>query len=496
MKILIENWGPLKRFEYDLSKSMIVTYGDNNIGKSYAMQVTYLLLKHLIAYSKKSVRRSGDYYFYEDDMMEKGTPVEQLVMDFARNEQSDVIDISEMLINIYAERLEKVLFPLLADSFQNTFGTYESIVEGKPKITLSIEGNIKCLFDLQTENVNLSMVRKPTRLRKTQSEFHKRRNGKEHLDIYVFQGHVSNPIRLIEEELWQIRREFSLEIVKRVKDVYFLPASRSGIYTGMSSFGPILAQLSQSRAYLRGTIQIPSISEPISDYYMQLSDIRIDGREHFPDCAEEIEKTVLKGSVIYDKKSKSIVYKPFDTELSLEMRDTSSMVSEISPITAFLKYIIHKKSVLWLQRQIGNEAKPVSVLFIEEPEAHLHPKNQVALIKAFADLSRQRVKLILASHSNYIFNQLNNLVLEKELDKNSYSPILLKRKGKKSSSVYMNIDELGVDDENFTDISEQLVEEREEIVERLMQEQWENDSLNDSNDRSGAETEKLSAPEN
>ena len=44
MKIEIENWGPIERFEYDFTKSMIVAYGENNIGKSYAMQVVYLFL--------------------------------------------------------------------------------------------------------------------------------------------------------------------------------------------------------------------------------------------------------------------------------------------------------------------------------------------------------------------------------------------------------------------------------------------------------------------
>ena len=31
MKIKIVNFGPIKEFEFDLSKKLIVTYGDNNI---------------------------------------------------------------------------------------------------------------------------------------------------------------------------------------------------------------------------------------------------------------------------------------------------------------------------------------------------------------------------------------------------------------------------------------------------------------------------------
>lgn len=53
MKIEIERFGPMKKFQYDLSKDLIVTYGNNNIGKSYSMQIVYLLLKTFILREKR-----------------------------------------------------------------------------------------------------------------------------------------------------------------------------------------------------------------------------------------------------------------------------------------------------------------------------------------------------------------------------------------------------------------------------------------------------------
>ena len=41
MKIKIERFGPIREFTYDLDKDLIITYGNNNIGKSYAMQIVY-----------------------------------------------------------------------------------------------------------------------------------------------------------------------------------------------------------------------------------------------------------------------------------------------------------------------------------------------------------------------------------------------------------------------------------------------------------------------
>ncbi len=481
MRIKIKNWGPVKEFECDFSRSIIVTYGDNNIGKSYAMQVVYLLLKHLVLYAKKNIGYS-DYYFVRD--IENGeTPEAQTVVSFAMNSEVQIEDISKRMEEICAGKLAQRLFPVMEDSLKNTFGTYETMVEENPTIEIRIDKKLECDFFFREEKIRLQLNRKPTRLRKSLSEFHKSRNGKEQLDIYVYQNHVNTPVELLREELANMQREFSTAILCRIKNVYFLPASRSGIYAGMSSFGPILAQLSQSRAYIKGTIQIPSISEPISDYYMMLSEIKGDMQGHFPECAEEIEKSVLKGEVLYDKKSKAIIYKPFGTSLHLEMRDTSSMVSEISPITAFLKFVVDKRNDFRVRRAIGSEDKSRSVIFIEEPEAHLHPSNQISLIKAFVKLTEEDVTLVMASHSNYIFNQLNNLVLGKTLKKEEYSPILLWKKGICSYSSYMNIDELGADDENFADVSEKLMEEREELFDRLAQEQWEKEQLDDSNDR-------------
>lgn len=471
---------------------MIVAYGENNIGKSYAMQVVYLFLKYLILYSEWSIRSIRNYWYYREEHDNKQSPVEELVMNFARSKDKKVQLISRELEEICAKRMADELFPEIMDSFRNTFGTFEIMLNDKPKIFLKSGKQIIFSMEFGEEKADLFMERKPVRLRKALSEFHKSRNGKEQFDIYVYESYVNAPIQLVEEELLKMRREFSGEVLKTIKSVYFLPASRSGIYTGMNSFGPILAQLSQNRAYIKGTIQIPSISEPVSDYYMQLSDINETNKGHFAVVAETIEKNILKGEVAYNKKSKAIIYKPYHSDLQMEMRDTSSMVSEISPITAFLKYIVSNNISPWVRRHIGASVKPASVIFIEEPEAHLHPQNQIALIKAFAELSNHNVILVLASHSNYIFNQLNNLILEKKLTQDSYSPILVCKKKNKSISIFLEVDELGADDENFADVSGKLLEEREKLIEKLIQESCDS---NDTDDRNGNEIEEVPAPQ-
>ena len=479
MKIIIRNWGPVKEYTCDLSKSIVVTYGDNNIGKSYAMQVIYLFLKHLIAYSKRMTRISIGAYYYLDEI-DTDAPEVQLLIDFFRRKDIEIEDISEKLQEVCAKRMAEELFSRMKDSYANTFGTYDTMMREEPEIEIRVDTELQCIFNFSKEEIELYLKRKPTRLRKSLSDFHKCRNGKNHYDIYVYGNYLSAPVELVGEEIIKIRREICIAILKKISNVYFLPASRSGIYTGMSSFGPILAQLSQNRAYIKGSIQIPSIPEPISDYYMMLSEIKGEPQEKLLPYAKEIEKEVLKGEILFDKKRKSIIYKPFETDMRLEMQDTSSMVSEISPITAFLKYVVEDNVNFRIKRLIGLDAKPRAVIFIEEPETHLHPMNQIKLMKAFVKLTNENITLAMASHSNYIFNQLNNLILGQELDKNDYSPILLQAKGGKSRSFDMTIDEFGADDENFADVSEKLMTERESLIEKLLQEQWENEQADDS----------------
>ena len=169
----------------------------------------------------------------------------------------------------------------------------------------------------------------------------------------------------------------------------------------------------------------------------------------------------------FDFNRKTILYHPAGTDLSLEMNDASSMVSEIAPIIAFLKYII-----TGLNRTTHSKLKKLnknSILFIEEPEAHLHPANQISLLKSFVKLSHLNVQLIMASHSNYIFNQLNNMVMDQQLDQTSYLPLLMREQNHTTISEYMNMDEFGVDDENFADVSSQLMEERDEIIARILE---------------------------
>jgi len=487
MKVEILNWGPIGKCELNLDKNLLVIYGDNNIGKSYAMQVLYLVLKRILAMWDVPA------YMWYFRKVEPSSEIMDWIRDFSDKKELKERNVTKDLIQLYEKQLNEEMLPGILKSFYNTFGTYDDILNEKPSITLRGEDGFLFQILPAEERICLELPVKSVFLKKTTSSFHKSREFKSRLDIYVYSdSEIQSPTQLLTQQLWKMNNVFQHETIDIIRDVYFLPASRSGIYTGMNAFGPIMAQLSQNRYAIHGSISIPSIPETITDYYVDLSSIRSETRGRFADTARKIEEEILDGRVEFDSKKKTLIYTGSEENSSMEMSDVSSMVSELSPITAYLKYIVEDTSE---RRRIQKgHVNSQSVLFIEEPEAHLHPQNQVKLIKIFAELAKQNVKIVLASHSNYIFNELNNLVLGGNLDSTVYAPILMKRNGNKSFTMPMPMDEFGVDDEDFADVANILIEEREQLIQGIM------DTLqkgkNDTEDKTDESIKAVSTPEN
>ncbi|MED4870070.1 AAA family ATPase [Geobacillus stearothermophilus] len=79
--------------------------------------------------------------------------------------------------------------------------------------------------------------------------------------------------------------------------------------------------------------------------------------------------------------------------LSLPLYVTSSLVTELSPLILFLKSKATYRS-----------------LFFEEAEAHLHPRVQRILATALVKLANRGMPVWLTTHSDILFQQVNNLI--------------------------------------------------------------------------------------
>ena len=131
------------------------------------------------------------------------------------------------------------------------------------------------------------------------------------------------------------------------------------------------------------------------------SDITVDGNVNEDMILRIKDDTVSQGILdLEDLEALSgypeFRYRPQKVEQALRMSQSSSMVSELAPLVLFLRGIV----------------QPGDTLIIEEPEAHLHPAAQTKIALTLARLVRIGVRVIITTHSDWLLEQIGNLVRE------------------------------------------------------------------------------------
>lgn len=468
MKITIKNFGPIDHFEFDLEKDLHVIYGENNIGKSWAIEVLYLLLKNYSIFSEKDSRINVVKSSYIND-------VKEYIFNIKQVEELNQIVLNEYIKEVSVEYIN-IFTELLSSSFRNTFSI---IVNPKNKQTPQIYINTEsfnAIFEVQGKDVKLSNF-----------SF-----NKNIFFNYDFEGFLDDFAELVEELLQEkkkrkkdseyikslkndIERGLSFEIMYAgeyvlrnwksiISHAYFLPSSREGLHHQFSNFGNILSELSRYRFQIKSKFKIPKLSEPIADYLQELSSLNEPIiNKKLVHIVNQIEKNIIRAKIKFDVKKSEIKFTDERANITLDILEASSMIAELAPIVLFLKYIINTSKNI-------STGKADSILFIEEPEAHLHPKVQVEMMKVFVDLAKSGVKVVMTTHSDFMMNELSNLLLDKTISAKNVASYHLKM-GEKGSfdAGDMKATSEGIDDYNFTDVAVEQYERRMAILEKLNQ---------------------------
>lgn len=475
MKIIIENFGIINHAEFDLDKDFTFIFGKNNTGKSYTISAIYLIIKNLLNFDARYIYRSSAF----EDIVEK---ISSQTQEKLLSTNTKDINIKNEIEKSLSKILEHSFLESLEESFKNTYDSIKTLsnqLTKKPflikitidSLTLSIgvEDNKLVIKDLKIFRTKI-LVRQST----------KNLNYKIKDDNIII--YTSNHNEIFQTNMFRflldISSSLTSEVMKRIQNIYYLPASRSGLYQALSAFGQIIAELSKSRKFTSKKIELPSISEPLSDYFIGLSNIQkrnIKNKTSIILAAESIESNILNGKVDFDKNTQKLIFTPKNTELKLDLSYTSSMVSEITPIVSYLRYIINQEEDFThsynFRRRISTKrenARPI--IIIEEPEAHLHPEIQIKLIQEFVELAKNDVKFIITTHSNYIFNKFNNLIIAREITLDKISSLYFEETDRGSTSVSLETNKFGAKDINFSKASQFLYEEKMNLIDELNKE--------------------------
>ncbi|WP_064197402.1 MULTISPECIES: AAA family ATPase [Emticicia] len=470
MKISIKNFGPIEHFEFDLEKDLHVIYGENNIGKSWAINLIYLVLK-----SYERFIESDDFEF--NVKTSYVNEVKENIFDLMQIEDINKLVLNNYLVELCEKNLN-IFTEFLHSSLKNTFS---NIVNTQTKLKPEIEIKTDyfsfdfCFEDKAIKKLHFSIDK----------DIHFDYDLKEEDDDFIelIRDFFSNNKKktknkkLIDEIKEEIIDQLSFEIGFRgvqlfknlapdaLFDLYFLPSSREGLHHQFSNFGNILAELSRFRFQIKSQFKIPKLSEPIADYLKNLS--QVDDKvinKGLLHIVNSIESEILKAKIKFDKKKSEIKFIDNRTKIQLDILEASSMISELAPLVIFMRHIISVK-------KRHSKYKFYRVLFIEEPEAHLHPKVQVEMMKIFVDLAKSGVKVVMTTHSDFMMNELTNLLLEKKIDADKVGSyhLVMGEKGSYDAGDMKATSE-GIEDYNFTDVAVEQYERRMSILEKLNQE--------------------------
>ena len=186
--------------------------------------------------------------------------------------------------------------------------------------------------------------------------------------------------------------------------VHYLPANRSGLF----QHNRILSINSLRRQSMFGkpTLFIPDAQISFLTNILAASEFSKanlgrsnPNRDSIVEVSHEIERCLLDGKIHLESQDSEIYpdfkFLPRKIKKEFSMQQSSSMISEIAPIVITLRYLVN----------------PNDLVIIEEPEAHLHPSAQIALIQCLVELINCGVKVFITTHSDWILRAVHNLVL-------------------------------------------------------------------------------------
>lgn len=194
-----------------------------------------------------------------------------------------------------------------------------------------------------------------------------------------------------------------------VGERYYLPAIRSGL---IQQHGLIASSLI-GRATRGGRFsEVSTFSAGLAEFLQRLILYRPEKKMNNGDMnaiADALEADILGGKIVARLSPTGYPdfrYRPQGMKEEMRLSHASAMVSELAPL------------VLFLRRGIA----PGDLLVIEEPEAHLHLDAQADIAVTLARLVRAGVKVLVATHSEWLLDELANLMLEGLLEDTNHEP--------------------------------------------------------------------------
>ena len=450
LQLTVSNFGPIAKAEIDL-RPLTVFVGPSNTGKSYLAILIYALHRFFDRYTS--------YMPFEFRTM---SPILRRIIKEQQPFDGDSVRrladwIKGLLVEVEAENLSDAPPIQLPDFIVSTvrplfsdLSNFGEVIAEEIERSFGIEDTARLIRYGNREGAKITLRFKPFAYELAL----KRGKPKgsvtsisEEIPLYInphtegmrsvlfLANKVLNTLFPVDDDKWRqdvdylIRQLFSSALSDIVnplnRSAHYLPADRTGV---MHSHRVVVASLIERapRAGLRRDTPLPALSGVLADFLEQLVGLGEPRRRHDNkgNLATNLEQQILKGE-IQSKDSETgypmFSYRPQGWGEDLPLMNTSSMVSELAPVVLYLRHIV----------------QPGDVLIIEEPESHLHPAMQVEFIRQLAAVVHSGIRVMLTTHSEWVLDELANLVRLSELPKT-------RRRGVAGADFALDPNEVGV----------------------------------------------------
>ena len=423
MRLSVSNFGPIAKADIEL-RPLTVFVGPSNTGKSYLASLIYALHNSFSRiFSPQNImhpaqemngnsgleltkQEQADFIKWASQTFSSDTPEEDM------NEESNYT-IPTNIQEMFDEFIKHYYSRTIKEEIERCFGVntindlirynsnkkisdieiYSNLNEtlNSPKARINITGNSLGFSTL----IPVSLIQISGILTTFLNLFISEKN-----DIAFPEKLVAEiMINRITSEITRINME------QLSHPSYYLPADRTGV---MHAHQVVMSSLIRgaTTAGVSHKLRVPILSGVLGDFLNELLTMSktSENRDGIPGAATRIEEEILDGSVHSEGEYEDIpypefTYQPDGWNKKLPLMNSSSMVSELAPVVLYLRHMVRH----------GN------TLIIEEPESHLHPSKQVEFMRQLALLSKEGVRIIITTHSEWVLEAISNIVKVSEL---------------------------------------------------------------------------------